>query len=74
MPKGKPNNRYTGEFKQMVVEAVINERLSYTEGSLFIQIETRNALEKEQDHHQGNMKDASVPNKLVHSVSLSWFI
>lgn len=55
-------------------DSPIPERLSYTEGLLFIQRETRNALEKEQDHHQGNIKDASVPNKLVHSVSLSWFI
>ena len=29
MPKGVPNKRYTPEFKQKVVEAVLNEGLSY---------------------------------------------
>ena len=31
MPKGKPNKKYTGEFKQMVVETMHNEGLSYSE-------------------------------------------
>ena len=31
MPKGVPNKRYTPEFKQKVVEAVMNEGLSYKE-------------------------------------------
>ena len=31
MPKGKPNKRYTGEFKQMVVETMRREGLSYKE-------------------------------------------
>ena len=31
MPKGIPNKRYTGEFKQMVVETMIREKLSYHE-------------------------------------------
>ena len=31
MPKGRPNKRYTGEFKQMVVETMIREKLSYSE-------------------------------------------
>ena len=31
MPKGVPNKRYTAEFKQKVVEAVLNEGLSYEE-------------------------------------------
>ena len=31
MSKGVPNKRYTPEFKQMVVEAVLNEGLSYKE-------------------------------------------
>ncbi len=29
MPKGIPNKRYTGEFKQMVVETMQKEKLSY---------------------------------------------
>ena len=31
MPKGVPNKRYTPEFKLKVVEAVLNEGLSYKE-------------------------------------------
>lgn len=31
MPKGTPNKKYTGEFKQMVVETMHKEKLSYAE-------------------------------------------
>ena len=31
MPKGVPNKRYTGEFKQEVVETMQREKLSYKE-------------------------------------------
>ena len=31
MPKGVPNKRYTGEFKQMVVESMLRDKLSYKE-------------------------------------------
>ena len=31
MPKGIPNKRHTGEFKQMVVETMMQEKLSYHE-------------------------------------------
>ena len=31
MARGSPNNRYSGDFKQQVVETMINERLGYTE-------------------------------------------
>ena len=31
MPKGKPNKRYTSEFKIMVVETMLKEKLSYKE-------------------------------------------
>lgn len=31
MPKGVPNKRYTAEFKQMVVEAMQREKMSYKE-------------------------------------------
>jgi len=33
MPKEVPNKRYTGEFKQMVVESMIKEKLSYCEAA-----------------------------------------
>ena len=31
MPRGKPNKRYTPEFKQMVIETMQKEKLSYSE-------------------------------------------
>ena len=31
MPKGVPNKRHTGEFKQMVVETMMRDKLSYRE-------------------------------------------
>ena len=43
MPKGKPNKRYTGEFKQMVVEAVIKEKMSCTEAARIYEVS---------DHHR----------------------
>ena len=33
MPKGIPKKRYSGEFKQMVVEAMMREKLSYREAA-----------------------------------------
>ena len=33
MPKGKPNKIYTGEFKQKVVETMMQEKLSYREAA-----------------------------------------
>ena len=33
MPKGVPNKRYTPEFKQMVVETMMREKLSYCEAA-----------------------------------------
>ena len=33
MPKGIPNQIYTGEFKQKVVEDIINNKLSYREAA-----------------------------------------
>lgn len=33
MPKGKPNKRYTPEFKKLVVETMQEEKLSYREAA-----------------------------------------
>ncbi len=33
MPKGKPNKRYTPEFKVMVIETMQKEKLSYCEAA-----------------------------------------
>ena len=34
MPKGVPNKRYTADFKQMVVETMMQEKLSYREAAV----------------------------------------
>ena len=31
MPKGKPNKQYTPEFKRLVIETMLEEKLSYSE-------------------------------------------
>lgn len=41
MPKGVPNKRYTGEFKQMVVETMMREKLSYCEAARQFEISDR---------------------------------
>jgi transposase len=33
MPRGKPNKKYTGEFKQQVIETMRKEGLSYREAA-----------------------------------------
>lgn len=33
MPKGEPNKRYTGEFRQLVAETMMREKLSYKEAA-----------------------------------------
>ncbi len=38
MPKGVPNKRYTPGFKQKVVEAVLNEGMSYEEAKRQLEI------------------------------------
>lgn len=38
MPKGIPNKRYTGEFKQKVVETMQKEKLSYREAARLFEI------------------------------------
>ena len=38
MPKGIPNKRYTGEFKQEVIETMQREKLSYRETARLYEI------------------------------------
>ena len=44
MPKGKPNKRYTGEFKQEVVETMMREKLSYREAARQFEINDHNRV------------------------------
>ena len=46
MPKGITNKRYTGEFKQMVVETMQEEKLSYSETIRQFKIADHNAVQK----------------------------
>ena len=44
MPKGKPNKRYTPEFKIMVVETMHREQLSYCETARQFDIKSHNRV------------------------------
>lgn len=44
MPKGVPNKRYTGEFKQMVVETMMREKISYREAARRFEISNHHAV------------------------------
>ena len=44
MPKGVPNKHYTGEFKQMVVETMIREKISYREAARRFEISNHHAV------------------------------
>ena len=46
MPKGIPNKRYTGEFKQMVVETMMREKLSYCETARQFEIPDHHSVAK----------------------------
>ena len=46
MPKGKPQKRYSPEFKQMVIETMQKERLSYKETANQFGIGGHNRIQK----------------------------
>ena len=45
MPKGIPNKRYTPEFKQQVVEAVMQDGLSYKEAARLYDVQGHNRIQ-----------------------------
>lgn len=45
MPKGKPNKRYTQEFKKMVIETMIEEKLSYSETVRRFEVNDHNRIQ-----------------------------
>ena len=45
MPKGAANKRYTAEFKKRVVEAVIEEGLSYQEAARVYEVGGHNCIQ-----------------------------
>ena len=46
MPKGIPNKRYTGEFKQMVIEDMIKNKYSYRETARKYEISDKHIAQK----------------------------
>ncbi len=45
MPKGIPNKRYTPEFKKQVVEAVIQDGLSYQEAARIYEVQGHDRIQ-----------------------------
>jgi transposase-like protein len=45
MPKGVPNKRYTPEFKQLVVETMIEEKLSYSETAQRFEVSSHHQIQ-----------------------------
>ncbi len=46
MPKGIPNKRHMGEFKQMVVETMMREKISYREAAQRFEISGHEQIRK----------------------------
>ena len=46
MPKGVPNKRHTGEFKQMVVETMMRDKLGYREAARQFEITGHEQIRK----------------------------
>ena len=44
MSRGKPNKRYTPEFKKLVVETMMEERLSYSETCRRLEVNSRDQI------------------------------
>ena len=45
MSRGKPNKRYTPEFKKLVVETMMEERLSYSETCRRLEVNSRDQIQ-----------------------------
>lgn len=46
MPKGVPNKKYTGEFKQKAVEYMIENKLSYSETARLFEVTNHSVVAK----------------------------
>ena len=44
MSRGVPNKRYTGEFKQMVAEAVVKDKMSYREAARIFEVTNHHSV------------------------------
>ena len=59
MPKGIPNKRYTPEFKKRVVEAVIQDGLSYQEVARIYEVQGHDRIQQSMSR-KGNCLDNAV--------------
>ena len=46
MPKGVPNKRYTPEFKKLVIETMLEEKLSYSEAARQFEINNHGIIQR----------------------------
>ena len=46
MPKGKPNKRYTPEFKKNVIDTMLEEKLSYSETARRFDVSNHNRIQE----------------------------
>ena len=46
MPKGIPNKRYTPEFKKLVIETMLEEKLSYSETARRFEVSDHHLIQK----------------------------
>jgi len=46
MPRGVPNKRYTAEFKQQVIEAMREEKLSYKETARRFEVKSHHRIQE----------------------------
>ena len=46
MPKGIPNKRYTAEFKKIVIETMMEEKLSYSETALRFEVSNHHRIQE----------------------------
>ena len=61
MPKGIPNKRYTPEFKKQVVEAVIQDGLSYQEAARIYEVQGHGRIQSwERIYWKKGRKDSQL--------------
>ena len=46
MPKGIPNKRYTAEFKKIVIETMLEEKLSYSETARRFEVSNHHRIQE----------------------------
>ena len=52
MPKGIPNKRYAPEFKKIVIETMLEEKLSYSETARRFEVSGHHRIQDWERHHR----------------------